>query len=52
MELVMEAAGSVGVPLPLSRATTGQFRRAIELGHGEADVSACFNANRAHAPAA
>jgi 3-hydroxyisobutyrate dehydrogenase len=52
MELVLEAAQSVGLPLPISRATNGQFRHAIELGHGEADVSACFYANRAHAPAA
>jgi len=51
MGLVLEAARSVGLPLPISRATDGQFRHAIELGHGEADVSACFYANRAHAPA-
>ena len=52
MRLVLEAADGVGLALPVSRATTEQFVRAIELGHGEQDVSACFFANRAQARAA
>jgi 3-hydroxyisobutyrate dehydrogenase len=46
MQLVLEAADAVGLRLPISRATTEQFFRAIELGHSGADVSASFYANQ------
>jgi 3-hydroxyisobutyrate dehydrogenase len=52
MRLVLDAAESAGLPMPVSRATTEQFSRAIDLGHGEADVSACFFACHPHPRAA
>jgi len=41
-DLTLEAAGGTGVDLPLARAARERFARAIELGHGDEDVSATF----------
>jgi 3-hydroxyisobutyrate dehydrogenase len=41
--LVLEAAGDL--ELPLVRATLGQFDRALELGHGDEDMSAVYCAS-------
>jgi 3-hydroxyisobutyrate dehydrogenase len=47
--LILEAAGDV--ELPLMRATLQQFDRAVELGHGDEDMSAVFYASAANAGA-
>ena len=52
MRLVLDAAETAGLSLPISRATTEQFLRAIELGHGTEDVSACVFAVQPSAQAA
>jgi 3-hydroxyisobutyrate dehydrogenase len=43
--LILEAAGELA--LPLVRATLGQFDRALELGHGDEDMSAVYYASAA-----
>jgi 3-hydroxyisobutyrate dehydrogenase len=43
--LILEAAGELD--LPLVRATLGQFDRALELGHGDEDMSAVYYASAA-----
>jgi len=40
--LILEAAGEL--ELPLVRATSRQFDRALELGHGDEDMSAVYYA--------
>jgi 3-hydroxyisobutyrate dehydrogenase len=45
--LILEAAGDV--ELPLVRATLQQFDRALELGHGDEDMSAVYYASAASA---
>jgi 3-hydroxyisobutyrate dehydrogenase len=47
--LILNAAGDV--ELPLVRATLQQFDRAVELGHGDEDMSAVFYASAANAGA-
>jgi 3-hydroxyisobutyrate dehydrogenase len=47
--LILSAAGDV--ELPLVRATLQQFDRAVELGHGDEDMSAVFYASAANAGA-
>jgi 3-hydroxyisobutyrate dehydrogenase len=44
--LILEAAGEL--ELPLVRATLGQFDRAVELGHGDEDMSAVYYASAAN----
>jgi 3-hydroxyisobutyrate dehydrogenase len=41
--LILEAAGEL--ELPLVRATLGQFDRALELGHGDEDMSGVYYAS-------
>jgi 3-hydroxyisobutyrate dehydrogenase len=48
--LILEAAG--GLELPLVRATLRQFDRAVELGHGDEDMSAVYYASAETAGAA
>jgi 3-hydroxyisobutyrate dehydrogenase len=43
--LVLEAAGALGVELPLLEAVDRQFERAIELGHGDEDMAAVHYAS-------
>jgi 3-hydroxyisobutyrate dehydrogenase len=47
--LILDAAGDV--ELPLVRATLQQFDRALELGHGDEDMSAVYYASAARAGA-
>lgn len=42
--LVLDAAGAAGVAMPVVEAVAGQMKRAVEAGHGEADVAATFHA--------
>jgi 3-hydroxyisobutyrate dehydrogenase len=43
--LVLEAAAAAGQAMPLTETVRAQFRRAIELGHGEEDMIATFFAS-------
>jgi 3-hydroxyisobutyrate dehydrogenase len=43
--LVLEAASELGLDLPLPALVEAQMRKAIELGHGEDDLSATFLAS-------
>jgi 3-hydroxyisobutyrate dehydrogenase len=43
--LVLEAASELGLDLPLPAVVEAQMRKAIELGHGEDDLSATFLAS-------
>jgi 3-hydroxyisobutyrate dehydrogenase len=42
--LMLEAARSAGLELPIAAATRKQFERALELGHGEEDMAATYHA--------
>ena len=42
VELVLEAAERHQLELPLARATSGRFRRALDLGHGDEDMAAVY----------
>ncbi len=44
--LILEAARNAGLELALAQATDERLGRAIELGHGEEDVSATYYASR------
>jgi 3-hydroxyisobutyrate dehydrogenase len=44
--LILEAAKSAGLDLPLARATYEQMGWAIDLGHGEEDMAAVYYASR------
>jgi len=44
--LVLEAAREAGLSLPLVRATSSQFERAIERGHADEDLAAAYWASR------
>lgn len=44
--LILEAARSAGLDLPVARATFEQIGWAIDLGHGEEDVGAIYNASK------
>lgn len=43
--LVLEAAAAAGIELPLPALVRDQMGKAIDLGHGDADVSATFHAS-------
>jgi 3-hydroxyisobutyrate dehydrogenase len=43
--LVLDAAGAAGIELPLPALVRAQMGKAIELGHGEDDLSATFMAS-------
>jgi 3-hydroxyisobutyrate dehydrogenase len=43
--LILAAASAAGQPLPLTEVVCGQFRRAIELGHGAEDMAATWFAS-------
>jgi 3-hydroxyisobutyrate dehydrogenase len=47
--LILEAAGDE-LELPLVRTTLRQFDRALELGHGDEDMSAVYYASASGAP--
>jgi 3-hydroxyisobutyrate dehydrogenase len=50
-DLVLEAGREAGIDLPLIEVTRRQFARAVELGHGDADMAATYYATSASAPA-
>jgi 3-hydroxyisobutyrate dehydrogenase len=45
LELVLEAADRHGANMTLANAAAGNFRRAVEQGHGEKDMSAVYHAS-------
>ena len=49
VQLVLDAARSVDLELALAPAILERFERAIELGHGDADMAACIAATPAPA---
>src|SRR5215210_7782553 len=44
--LALEAASAHGLELPALRATLGQLEKAVEQGHGDADMAAAVEASR------
>jgi 3-hydroxyisobutyrate dehydrogenase len=44
--LALEAAGAQGLELPALRAILGQLEKAVEQGHGDADMAAAVEATR------
>jgi 3-hydroxyisobutyrate dehydrogenase len=44
--LVVEAAESAGLELPLMRATSAQFNKSVESGHGDEDMAAAYWASK------
>lgn len=47
--LVLEAAATAGLELPLAEAVRRQFARAVDAGHGDEDMAAVYRAVRAEA---
>jgi 3-hydroxyisobutyrate dehydrogenase len=45
LELVLEAADRHGANMTLANAAAGNFRRAVQQGHGEKDMSAVYHAS-------
>ena len=45
LELVLQAAESHEARMPVASAAAGNFRRAVEQGHGEEDMSAVYHAS-------
>jgi 3-hydroxyisobutyrate dehydrogenase len=46
LNLMLDAARSCGFDAPLAAATANLFDRAVELGHGDEDMSAVYAAVR------